>query len=39
MAYENLIVEREGNIGIITLNRPPANPINYAVLDELESLD
>ncbi|TRZ95775.1 MAG: enoyl-CoA hydratase [Dehalococcoidia bacterium] len=36
MAYENLIVEREENIGIITLNRPPANPINYAVLDELD---
>jgi len=37
MAYENLIVEREGNIGIITLNRPPANPINITVLDELDA--
>ncbi|MBM4445974.1 MAG: enoyl-CoA hydratase [Chloroflexi bacterium] len=37
MAYENLIVEREENIGIITLHRPPANPINLAVLDELEA--
>ena len=36
MAYENLIVEREDNIGIITLNRPPANPINYATLEELD---
>ncbi len=36
MAYENLIVEREENVGIITLNRPPANPINLAVLDELD---
>lgn len=36
MAYENLIVEREENIGIITLNRPPANPINLAVLNELD---
>ena len=35
MPYENLIVEREENIGVITLNRAPANPINYAVLDEL----
>ena len=26
MAYENLSVEREENTGIITLNRPPANP-------------
>jgi len=33
MAYENLSVEREENTGIITLNRPPANPINRAVLD------
>jgi len=32
MAYENLVVAQEENIGIITLNRPPANPINFAVL-------
>ena len=38
MAYENLIVEREDNVGIITLNRPPANPINLAVLDELDAI-
>jgi len=38
MAYENLIVEREENIGIITLNRPPANPINLGLLDELEAV-
>jgi len=37
MAYETLIVEREENIGIIKLNRPPANPINITVLDELEA--
>jgi len=36
MAYETLIVEREENVGIITLNRPPANPINLAVLNELD---
>lgn len=36
MTYETLIVERENNIGIITLNRPPANPINLAVLEELD---
>jgi enoyl-CoA hydratase/carnithine racemase len=36
MAYENLIVERDGNIGIITLNRPPANPINLATQNELD---
>jgi len=38
MAYENLIVEREDNIGIIALNRPPANPINLAALDELDAV-
>jgi len=38
MAYQNLIVEKEDNVGIITLNRPPANPINLAVLDELDSV-
>lgn len=36
MAYENLIVERDENIGVITLNRPPANPINLATLNELD---
>jgi enoyl-CoA hydratase/carnithine racemase len=38
MAYENLIVEQEDNIGIITLNRPPANPLNRAILDELDAV-
>ncbi len=38
MAYENLIVEREDLTGIITLNRPPANPINLAVLNELDAV-
>jgi enoyl-CoA hydratase/carnithine racemase len=38
MAYANLIVEQEGNVGIITLNRPPANPINLAVLNELDAV-
>ena len=38
MAYENLIVEQEGDTGIITLNRPPANPINFAVLNELDEV-
>jgi len=38
MAYETLIVEREEDIAIITLNRPPANPINLTVLDELEAV-
>lgn len=36
MAYETLIVEREENMGIITLNRPPANPINITVIEDLD---
>jgi enoyl-CoA hydratase/carnithine racemase len=35
MAYETIIIEREDNVGIITLNRPPANPINSTLLSEL----
>jgi enoyl-CoA hydratase/carnithine racemase len=38
MAYETLVVERDENIAVITLNRPPANPINLTVLDELEAV-
>jgi enoyl-CoA hydratase/carnithine racemase len=38
MAYETLIVERDENIAVITLNRPPANPINLTVLNELEAV-
>jgi enoyl-CoA hydratase/carnithine racemase len=33
-----LIVQQEENTGIITLNRPPANPINFAVLKELDEV-
>jgi enoyl-CoA hydratase/carnithine racemase len=36
MAYENVIVEKEGNIGIITLNHPPANSVNWALLEDFE---
>jgi enoyl-CoA hydratase/carnithine racemase len=35
MAYETITLEREDNVGIITLNRPPANPINSTLLSEL----
>jgi len=38
MTYENLIVEQKQNVGIITLNRPPANPINLSVLNELDEV-
>jgi len=35
MAYDTLILEREGAVGIITLNRPPVHPFNYAAIDNL----
>ncbi len=35
MAYDTLILEKDGPIGIITLNRPPAHPFNYAAVDNL----
>lgn len=35
MAYDTLILAREGAVGIITLNRPPVHPFNYAAMDNL----
>ena len=36
MAYENLIVESKGRVGVITLNRPQAlNALNRALIGEL----
>jgi len=36
MAYENIIVETRGRVGLITLNRPKAlNALNDALMDEL----
>jgi enoyl-CoA hydratase len=38
MGYENILVEAEGNIGTITLNRPKAlNALNSQMLGELRS--
>ncbi len=41
MAYETLIVENRGKVGLITLNRPKAlNALNGALIDELgQALD
>ena len=37
MAYETLLVETRGNVGLITLNRPQAlNALNSTVLEELK---
>ena len=36
MAYEHIIVETRGRVGLITLNRPQAmNALNDALMDEL----
>jgi len=36
MAYENIIVEVQGRVGLITLNRPKAmNALNDALIDEI----
>jgi enoyl-CoA hydratase len=41
MAYENIIVDRRGRVGLITLNRPKAlNALNGSLIDELnDALD
>lgn len=35
MGYETLIIERDENVGIIKLNRPPVNPLNTQTYLEL----
>ena len=36
MAYENILVERRGGVGLITLNRPKAlNALCAALIEEL----
>ena len=36
MAYETILVERRGKVGIITLNRPKAlNALSSALMDDL----
>jgi enoyl-CoA hydratase/carnithine racemase len=37
MPYETLIVDREGPIAIVTLNRPPANAISEPLIRELNA--
>ena len=38
MAYENILVERKGGVGIVTLDRPQAmNALNAALVAELEA--
>ena len=41
MAYENILVEKRGRVGLVTLNRPKAlNALNAALIGELgQALD
>ncbi|MEA3224172.1 MAG: enoyl-CoA hydratase-related protein [Thermodesulfobacteriota bacterium] len=36
MSYENLILEKKGNIAVLTINHPPANAFNLVTLQEFE---
>jgi enoyl-CoA hydratase/carnithine racemase len=36
MPYDNLILEKQGYIGILTLNHPPVNAWNWAMMSEFE---
>jgi enoyl-CoA hydratase/carnithine racemase len=36
MEFENILYETKGHIATLTLNRPPANSINLATLQEIE---
>ncbi len=38
MAYENLIYEKKENIGIVTINRPPANSWSFAAMEDFEQI-
>jgi enoyl-CoA hydratase len=37
VTYETLIVEREDQVAVVTLNRPPANTISLGLLSDLEA--
>ncbi|RJP17074.1 MAG: enoyl-CoA hydratase [Candidatus Abyssobacteria bacterium SURF_5] len=38
MSYETLVVQPEGQIAVVTFNRPPMNPINQRLTEELDRL-
>jgi enoyl-CoA hydratase/carnithine racemase len=38
MNYENIILEKKGNISILTINHPPANAWNLATMEEFEKV-
>jgi enoyl-CoA hydratase/carnithine racemase len=38
MNYENIILEKRGNVSIVTINHPPANAWNLATMEEFEQV-
>ncbi len=38
MAYENLIYEKRDGIGLVTINRPPANSWSLAAMEDFEKI-
>jgi enoyl-CoA hydratase/carnithine racemase len=38
MGYETLLLEKQGTVSMLTLNRPPTNSVNYAMLQELNTV-
>src|SRR6478672_6192871 len=38
MNYETLLYELDGNVAIVTINRPPVNPLNTQVFKELSHI-
>jgi len=37
MGYANLILEKRGYVGILTINHPPANAVNLATVEEMDN--
>ncbi len=38
MSYEYLLYEIENKVAVVTINRPPVNPLNTKVFSELATL-
>ncbi|MDT8272499.1 MAG: enoyl-CoA hydratase-related protein [Desulfomonilia bacterium] len=36
MGYDTLLVEKQGTIAVLTLNRPPNNAVSYTMLQEID---
>jgi enoyl-CoA hydratase/carnithine racemase len=37
MSYETLLLEKQGHVAVLTLNRPPQNAVSYQMLQEIEA--